>query len=95
MFQPGVHVPLRGIGAEVGHQAYPQGVRAVPTLYDAQVSGRLCQALPETKAAVILGKSVSLEVTCQQENRWVNNTVIKSMVCRYTVTNQNLLTFST
>lgn len=65
VFQSSVHLPLRGAVAEVGHQAYTEGVCAVPTLDDAQVASCLCQALPEAQAAVILSKSMSLKVTCQ------------------------------
>lgn len=63
VFQSRLHLPLRGVAAEVGHQAQAEGVRALPALYDGQVAGRLHQTLPEAQAAVILGQSVSLEVT--------------------------------
>lgn len=63
MLQTSLHLPLRGVVAEVGHQAYAEGVCAIPTLYDAQVAGRLGQTLPEAQAAVILSESVSLKVT--------------------------------
>lgn len=65
VFQSSVHLPLRGVVAEVGHQADPQGVCTLPALDDAQVTGRLCQTLPEAQTAVILSKSMSLKVTCE------------------------------
>lgn len=65
MFQSGVHLPLGGVVAEVGHQTYTEGVCALPTLYDAQEASCLCQALSESQAAVILSKSMSLKITCQ------------------------------
>ncbi|MEQ2216333.1 hypothetical protein XENOCAPTIV_014434 [Xenoophorus captivus] len=65
MFQSSVHLPLRGVVAEMGYQTHPQGVCTIPALDNAQVAGRLCQALPEAQAAVILSKSVSLKVACQ------------------------------
>lgn len=74
VLQSSVHLPLRGVVAEVGHQAYTEGVCTVPTLDDAQVASRLCQALSEAQAAVILRKSMSLKVTCQEgeESQRVN-----------------------
>lgn len=84
MFQSRVHLPLRGVVAEVGHQTYTEGVRALPTLYDAQVAGRLCQTLPEAQAAVILSKSMSLKVTCQERKQIqeVRN-VVHSIFCHF------------
>lgn len=69
MFQSSVHLSLRGVVAEVGHQTYTEGVCTLPTLYDAQVASRLCQALPEAQAAVILSKSMSLKIACQERKR--------------------------
>lgn len=69
VFQSSVHLPLRGVVAEVGHQTYTEGVRTLPTLDDAQVASRLCQALPEAQAAVILSKSMSLKVSCQERGQ--------------------------
>lgn len=84
MFQSSVHLSLRGVAAEVGHQTYTEGVCALPTLYDAQVAGCLCQALPEAQAAVILSESVSLKVTCQErkQSQEVRN-VIHSIFCHF------------
>ena len=62
--EPVVDLPLRAVAAEVGHQACPQGVAAVPALHEAQVARRLRQALPEAQAAVVLGEHVSFKVTC-------------------------------
>lgn len=61
----------------MGHQAEAEGVRALPTLHDAQVAGGLGQALPEAQAAVILGKSVSLkEPWRQQQTRKVRHSTL-------------------
>lgn len=62
-----MNLPLGSVVAEVGHQAEAQGVGALPTLHDAQVAGGLGQALPEAQAAVILGKSMSLEEAWWQQ----------------------------
>lgn len=69
MFQSGVNLPLGSVVAEVGHQAEAEGVRALPTLHDAQVAGGLGQTLPETQGAVILGKSVSLKEPWWQQQQ--------------------------
>lgn len=80
VFQSSVHLPLRGVVAEVGHQTYPQGVCAIQALYDAQVARRLCQALPEAQAAVILGQSVSLKVPCQDGQ--TNERAVQNLLCQ-------------
>lgn len=67
MFQSCVHFPLRGVVAEVGYQTYTEGVCTLPTLYDAQVAGCLCQALPEAQAAVIFSEGMSLKVACREK----------------------------
>lgn len=82
-----MNLPLGSVVAEVGHQAEAEGVRALPTLHDAQVAGGLGQALPEAQAAVVLGKSVSLkEPWWQQETRKVRPSTLlvrfKSAACK-------------
>lgn len=67
MFQSSVHLPLRGVAAEVGHQAHAKGVGTLPTFHHAQVACRLCQALPEAQAAVILSQRVSLKVSWERQ----------------------------
>lgn len=67
MFQSSVYLPLRGVAAEVGHQAHAEGVGTLPTFYHAQVASRLCQALPEAQAAVILSQRVSLKVSWERQ----------------------------
>lgn len=66
MFQSSVYFPLGGIVAQVGHQTYTEGVCALSTLYDAQVACCLSQTLPEAQAVVVLSKSMSLKVPCQE-----------------------------
>ena len=67
MLQSGVHLPLRGVAAEVGHQAHAEGVGTLPPFYHAQVAGCLCQALPEAQAAIILSQRVSLKVSWERQ----------------------------
>lgn len=67
MFQSSVHLPLRGVAAEVGHQAHAKGVGTLPTFHHAQVARRLRQALPEAQAAVILSQRVSLKVSWERQ----------------------------
>lgn len=69
MFQSGVYFPLGGIVAQVGHQTYTEGVCALSTLYDAQVACCLSQTLPEAQAVVVLSKSMSLKVPCQESQQ--------------------------
>lgn len=74
-----MHLPLSGIAAEVGHQADAEGVCTVPTLDDAQVAGRLRQTFPEAQTAVILSKSMSLKVTCQESRSKPFITLIQNL----------------
>lgn len=67
MFQSSVHLPLRGVAAEVGHQAHAKGVGTLPTFHHAQVACCLRQALPEAQAAVILSQRVSLKVSWERQ----------------------------
>lgn len=67
MFQSSVHLPLRGVAAEVGHQAHAKGVGTLATFHHAQVARCLRQALPEAQAAVILSQRVSLKVSWERQ----------------------------
>lgn len=79
-----MNLPLGSVVAEVGHQAEAQGVRALPTLHDAQVAGGFGQALPEAQAAVILGKSVSLEEAWRQQGTIRVRHSTQSVIFKYT-----------
>jgi len=57
--------PLRGAGAQVGHQSHAQGVRCVETFHRSQVPRHLCQALPEADAHEIHGQGMSVKITCK------------------------------
>lgn len=67
VFQSSVYLPLRGVAAEVGHQAHAEGVGALPAFYHAQVASRLCQALPEAQAPVILSQRMGLKVSWERQ----------------------------
>lgn len=69
MFQSSVYLPLRGVAAEVGHQAHAKGVGTLPTFHHAQVARRLRQALPEAQAAIILSQRMSLKVSWERQKR--------------------------
>lgn len=61
--QAGVSLSLTGVIVEVGHQTEPQRVCAVQAFDDAQVAGRLSQALPETQTAVVHGQGMGIKIT--------------------------------
>lgn len=61
--QARVRLPLAGVVVEVRDQTQAQGVGGVQALDDAQVAGRLSQALPEAQAAVVHRQGVSVKIT--------------------------------
>lgn len=61
--QAGMSLPLAGVVVEVGDQAETQRVCAVQALDDAQVAGRLSQALPETQTAVVHRQGMGVKIT--------------------------------
>lgn len=61
--QAGVSLSLTGVVVQVGDQAEPQRVCAVQALDDAQVAGRLSQALPETQTTVVHRQSMGVKIT--------------------------------
>lgn len=61
--QARVSLSLTGVVVQVGDQAEPQRVCAVQALDDAQVAGRLSQALPETQATVVHRQSMGVKIT--------------------------------
>lgn len=65
--QAGVDLALQGVAVEVGHQADAERVGAVQALDDAQVAGRLGQALAEAQAAVVHRQGVGVEEACGVE----------------------------
>lgn len=63
MTEARVSLPLTSVVVEVRDQTHPQGVSAVQTLDDTQVSSRFSQTLPETQTTVVHGQSMSIKVT--------------------------------
>lgn len=61
--EAGVRLPLAGIVVEVRHQADAQGVGAVQAFDNAEVSGRLCEALSEAQTAVVHRQGMGVKVT--------------------------------
>lgn len=61
--QAGVSLSLTGVIVEVGDQTEPQRVCAVQAFDDAQVAGRLSQALPETQTSVVHGQGMGIKIT--------------------------------
>lgn len=61
--QARVRLPLAGVVVEVRDQTQAQRVGGVQALDDAQVAGRLGQALPEAQAAVVHRQGVSVKIT--------------------------------
>lgn len=61
--QARVSLSLTGIVVQVGDQTDPERVCAVQAFDDAQVAGRLSQALPETQTTVVHRQGMGIEVT--------------------------------
>lgn len=61
--QARVSLSLTGVIVKVGDQTETQRVCAVQAFDDAQVAGRLSQALPETQTSVVHGQGMGIKIT--------------------------------
>lgn len=76
----GSSFPLRGAGAQVGHESNSQRVGCVETFHRSQVPRDFCQALPETDAHEIHGQGMGVKITCKGRAKYVLNVELANPV---------------